>query len=154
MRKVTIASSAQSNSRLRTTRLNAALGVLTSANSKLTRGELSSPLFSAKATAQSPRSVRTATGLSMAVYPIIFPQEASNERNSRGRRCQDPVLVHGRPARKVGDRGDTGHDHPAGPGGRVLDGTRWRAPLELDGPGHGVGALAREWRTVAVPVIV
>jgi len=34
------------------------------------------------------------------MYPRIFPQEASNERNkrSRGCRCEDPVLVHGGPA--------------------------------------------------------
>src|ERR1700694_2694296 len=100
--------------------------------------------------------MRTATGLVMAVYPLNFPQEASNERNkrSRGRRCQDPVLVHGGPARQMGDRGDTGHDHPPGPGGRGVDGTRQRAPLELDGPGHGVAVLECSPRTVTMPVIV
>src|SRR3979490_1845270 len=100
--------------------------------------------------------MRTATGSVMAVYPLISPQEASNERNkrSRGRRCQDPVLVHGGPARQMGDRRDTGHDHPAGPGDRGVDGTRRRIPLELDGPGRGVAALERQRRTVTMPVIV
>src|SRR6266480_3228926 len=78
----------------------------------------------------------------MTVYPRIFPHEAPNERNkrSRGCRCEDPVLVHGGPARQMGDRGDTGHDHPPGPGDRSVDGTRRRVPLELDGPGRALAA--------------
>ena len=50
MRKVTMASSAQSNSRVRTTRLNAVLGVFTSANSRFTEGDFTSPFFSARVT--------------------------------------------------------------------------------------------------------
>ena len=50
MRKVTMASSAQSNSRFRTTRLNAVLGVFTSANSRLTEDDFTSPFFSARVT--------------------------------------------------------------------------------------------------------